>query len=315
MTNFSSRRMLLQALAALPLLHAGRAFAQTSGNADPWSSRFATMERSTPGFEGRLGVFALDTLTGASMGYRADERFPFCSTFKAILAGAILRRSEQVPGLLQQRISYTKRDLIAHSPVTEKHLARGMTVAQLCAATVQYSDNAAANLLMRILGGPKAVTAFARTIGDNTFRLDRWETELNTAIPDDPRDTTTPVAMTRSLHRLSIGDALPAVQRAQLVQWLRGNTTGATRIQAGVPGDWQVGDKTGTGLHGSASDIAVVWPPHRAPLVITIYTTQKQQDAKANDAIIAAAASVVAEWIVGTEQTIASANPILKQKV
>lgn len=311
MTVLASRRLLLQALAALPLSGAGFAFAQTENNDAMWSARFAGIERDIErGFDGRLGVFALDTQTGASIGYRAGERFPLCSTFKATLAAAILRHSEQAPGLLQRRIRYAQGDIIAHSPITQRHLADGMTVAALCAATIQYSDNAAANLLMKILGGPAAVTAFARSIGDAEFRLDRWETELNTAIPGDLRDTTTPAAMTHSLHKLVLGDALSTVHRAQLADWLRGNTTGAERIQAGVPKDWQIGDKTGTGAYGTANDVAVIWPPARAPLVLSVYTTQKRQDAKADNAILAAATAVVADWIVemGQQQTAGSAH-------
>jgi beta-lactamase class A len=155
--------------------------------------------------------------------------------------------------------------------------------------------NTSATALKR-LGGPAAVTAFARGIGDDSFRLDRWETELNTALPGDPRDTTTPDAMARSLQRLALGEALPALQRAQLQDWLRSATTGAERIRAGVPADWRVGDKTGTGAHGTANDIAVIWPPHRAPLVLAVYTTQPSQDAKPRNEVLAAAARIVVTW-------------------
>ncbi|HEX5682973.1 MAG TPA: class A beta-lactamase [Ideonella sp.] len=247
-------------------------------------------------FKGRLGVFALDAGSGEHLGHRADERFPLCSTFKMMLAAAVLGRSVREPRLLQQRLPYSKRDLVSYSPITAQHVGAGMTVAALCEATVQVSDNTAANVLMKRLGGPAAVTAFARSIGDESFRLDRWETELNTALPGDARDTTTPDAMVRSLQRLALGEALPALQRAQLQDWLRGATTGAERIRAGVPADWRVGDKTGTGDHGTANDIAVIWPPHRAPLVLAVYTTQPSQDAKPRNEVLAAAARIVASW-------------------
>jgi beta-lactamase class A len=213
-----------------------------------------------------------------------------------MVASAILTRSVEVPGLLQQRIRYRQSELVNYSPITQKHVADGMTVAGLCAAALQYSDNTAANLLIRMAGGPQAVTAFARSIGDGEFRLDRWETELNTAIPGDVRDTSTPGAMGRSLQRLVLGDALASPQREQLRDWLYGNTTGAARIKAGIPADWKIGDKTGSGDYGTANDIAVVWPPGSAPVVVAIYTTQARQDAKPRDDVISSAAKIVAGW-------------------
>jgi beta-lactamase class A len=151
--------------------------------------------------------------------------------------------------------------------------------------------------LMKILGGPGAVTTFARSIGDRQFRLDRWETALNSSIPGDRRDTSTPNAMASSLQRLAFGDALEPHLQVQLRVWLRGNTTGAARIRAGVPADWQVGDKTGTGDYGTANDIGLVWPPRRSPVVIAIYTTQGEKDAKARNDVIASAARIVVDWL------------------
>lgn len=247
--------------------------------------------------DGRLGVFALDTASGAQLAYRADERFPFCSTFKVIAASAILAKSVQVPGLLQQRIAYAKKELVTYSPITEKHVDTGMTIAELCAAAIRYSDNTAANLMIANLGGTQAVTAFARSIGDDVFRLDRWETELNSAVPGDLRDTTTPQAMGNSLNRLALGDALPPEQRAQLCDWLLGNTTGATRIKAGIPSDWKIGDKTGTGDYGTANDVGVVWPVGRAPIIVAIYTTRNAKNAEPRADTIAAASRVIVDWL------------------
>jgi beta-lactamase class A len=246
---------------------------------------------------GRLGVFALNTANGKQLSYRGDEYFPMCSTFKVLLTSAILKRSTQIDGLMQQRIKYQQGDLVTYSPITERHLEDGMTVAALCAAAIQYSDNTAANLLMKILGGPRAVTTFARSIGDLQFRLNRWETALNSAIPGDRRDTSTPNAMASSLQRLAFGDALEPRLQLQLRVWLQGNTTGAARIRAGVPADWQVGDKTGTGDYGTANDIGVLWPPGRSPVVVAIYTTQGEKDAKARNDIIASAARIVVDWL------------------
>ncbi|MBR8295310.1 PenA family class A beta-lactamase [Burkholderia cenocepacia] len=309
MTYSSKRRTLLLAAATAPLVLTVTACASRQGAAPDEATRaaaaaadaiapaaaattLADLERDAGG---RLGVCAIDTASGRVIEHRADERFPFCSTFKAMLSAAVLARSVERPGLLQQRVTYTKADLVSYSPVSEKHVGAGMTVAALCEAAIQYSDNSAANLLMKLIGGPSAVTAYARSIGDDAFRLDRWETELNTALPGDPRDTTTPAAMAASLRVLTLGDALPAAQRAQLVAWLRGNKVGDKRIRAGVPAGWAVGDKTGTGDYGTTNDAGVIWPTSRAPIVLAVYYTQTRADARAKDDVIASVARIVAQ--------------------
>jgi beta-lactamase class A len=294
MSHFSNRRTLLRAAAAIPFVTAGTSWAADGDNATSAQTHFTQLERA---LNGRLGVFALNTANGARLGYRGEERFPVCSTFKVLIAAGILEQSTQIAGLMQHRISYEQGDLVTYSPVAEKHLETGMTVAELCDAVMRYSDNTAANLLMKILGGPAGVTAFARSIGDREFRLDRWETDLGTAIPGDPRDTSTPEAMGRSLQRLVLGDALGAQQRTQLQDWLRSNTTGANCIQAGVPADWEVGDKTGAGSYGTRNDVAVLWPPHRPPVILTVYSTQHEKDAKWREDVIASAARIVVGWI------------------
>lgn len=288
------RRRLLAGLAAAPFALATAGCAATAAPAPREAE--AALQALDAGFDGALGVFALDTGTGATLGHRAAQRFPMCSSFKAVLAAAMLGRSVRQPGWLAERVRYTRAELVPYSPITERHVGEGMTVAALCAATVQYSDNGAANLLMARSGGPQAVTAFARSQGDTVFRLDRIEPALNTAEPGDERDTTTPEAMARLLQRLVLGDGLPPPQRGQLADWLRGNTTGARRIRAGMPALWTVGDKTGTGRHGSASDVGVVWRPGAAPLVLAVYTTRPQPDAPADEAVIADAARIVAGW-------------------
>lgn len=294
MNPSSSRRTFLLTIAALPFSTALPAWADRPHKHSAAKTQLAKIEKD---LDGRLGVYALNIANGAQLGYRADERFPLCSTFKVLAASAILKKSEQMPGLLQQRVHYQKGDLVNYSPITEKHVDNGMIVAELCAAALQYSDNTAGNLLMKMLGGPQSVTEFARSIGNIKFRLDRWETELNTAIPGDLRDTATPRSMGHSLQRLTLGNALAPLQRQQLCSWLYGNTTGATRIKAGTPADWKIGDKTGTGDYGTGNDIAVLWPPKRNPIVVTIYTTRHKQDAKARNDIIATTAQVIVKWI------------------
>lgn len=291
MTYSSQRRTLLLAAATAPLVLTVNACASSQAGAPSVASAtsFDALERAAGG---RLGVCAIDTATGRRVQYRADERFPFCSTFKAMLIAAVLAQSVARPALAAQRVTYRQADLVRYSPVTEQHVGAGMMVGELCEATAQYSDNSAANLLMKVLGGPSAVTAFARTIGDDTFRLDRWETELNTALPGDTRDTTTPAAMAASLRVLALGDALPAPQRAQFAAWLRGNKTGDKRIRAGVPAGWQVGDKTGTGDYGTTNDVGVLWPPAGGPVALAVYYTQARADAQAKDDVIAAATRI-----------------------
>lgn len=278
-----TRRTLLLAAATAPL----STIAFPTLAAPAAVNGFAAIERD---LKGRLGVAVIDLATGKVAGHRLDERFPMCSTFKAVLAAQALARDAREPGFLEKRLHYAKADLVSHSPVTEQHVAQGMTVAQLCAATVQVSDNTAANTLMKELGGPAALTAFARGIGDKAFRIDRWETALNTAIPGDDRDTTTPQAMARTLQALLAGDALPPAQRQTLKEWMIATSTGDRRIRAGVPAGWQVGDKTGTGAYGVTNDIGIAFPPGRAPVVIVVFTHQPEKDAKSREDSVAAAA-------------------------
>lgn len=258
---------------------------------DAVRQRLATLERT----HGRtLGLWALETGSGQRLAYRADQRFAFCSAFKVLLAGAILQRNEAEPGLLAQHIDYDAATLVTYSPITQDHLETGMDVADLCAAALQYSDNTAANLLLAQVGGPAGLTAFARRLGDAVFRLDRDEPTLNTALPDDPRDTTTPLAMGMTLERLLVGEALTVPSRRQLQAWLEGNTTGASRIRAGVPSDWRVGDKTGTGDYGVANDVAIIWPPGRAPWIVVVFTRGPDPSSPGDSALIAAAMREVA---------------------
>ena len=294
MNHSRNRRTFLLAAVSVPIVTIWTSWNKKGNAAVSAQAQLAKLERT---LVGRLGVFALSTANGTQLSYRANEYFPMCSTFKIFLTSAILKRSTQIDGLMQQRIKYQQSDLVTYSPITKKHIKNGMTVTALCAAAIQYSDNTASNLLMKILGGPSAVTTFARSIGDRQFRLDRWETALNSAIPGDRRDTSTPSAMGQSLHRLALGDALEPPLQLQLRAWLLGNTTGATRIRAGVPTNWQVGDKTGTGDYGTANDLAVLWPPQRSPVFVAIYTTQSEKDAKARNDIVASAARIVVDWL------------------
>ncbi|MBI5447321.1 MAG: class A beta-lactamase [Gammaproteobacteria bacterium] len=248
--------------------------------------KLAALEASSGG---RLGICAINTTNNQRIDYRAEERFQIQSTFKVMAVAAVLKQSMTDNKLLQEKVNYTKHDLVFWSPVTEKHLNEGMTIAQLCSAALSYSDNTATNLIMKKQGGPQAVTAFARSIGDSTFRIDGWEPALNSN-PADARDSSTPAAMKESLQKLAFGKILGPSQRELFIAWMKANTTGDTRIRAGVPKGWTVADKTGTGeYYGISNDIGIIWPPGCAPLILAIYSRQDKPDGKRQDLLIASA--------------------------
>ncbi|MQY18920.1 class A beta-lactamase [Nocardia macrotermitis] len=248
------------------------------------SGRFGALESR---FGARLGVFALDTGSGHTVEYRADERFAFCSTFKALEAGAILTTADAAA--LDRRITYTATDLTEYAPITRQHVADGMTVRELMDAAVRYSDNTAANLLFGQLGGPAGFQRALRSLGDQVTRSDRLETALSDATPGDPRDTSTPRTFATDLRAYVLGTVLSADNRALLTTMLRTNTTGTGLIRAGVPADWVVGDKTGNGDYGTRNDIAVLWPPHRAPIVLAVMSTRHNHDDSFDNALVAQA--------------------------
>ncbi len=256
--------------------------------------QLAALEKASGG---RLGVSAINTANNTQIHYRSEERFPFCSTFKVIGVAAILKQSMTDSALLKQKITYTQQDIdeSGYAPVTKNHVAGagGMTISELSEAAITHSDNTAINLLIKKLGGLQFVNAFARSMGDNTFRLDRWEPALNTAILGDVRDTSTPAAMAKSLQKLALGDVLDLPQREQLLMWLKNNTTGDLRIRAGVPKGWMVGDKTGTGSYGTTNDIGIIWPPNAKPIIVAIYFTQNKKAAAPRNEVIASVMRVL----------------------
>lgn len=293
----ASRRAFLVAAALLPLSGCAAARGPGSGApsvpgspsaSSPDSSQLAALEQR---HNSRLGVYALATGTGVTMTYRADERFAFCSTFKPLAVAAVL--AQHPLSHLDERVTYTNADVNSISPITQDHIATGMTIRQLCDAAVRYSDGTAGNLLMRDIGGPARLTAYLRGLGDTTSRMDSYEPELNRASPQDPRDTTTPRAIAADYRRLVLGDALTADKRALLLDWLERALTGAGRIRAALPDGWTAADKTGTGDYGRANDIAIVWPPHAAPLVMAVMSDRPGYDTPAEDAVIVEATKLI----------------------
>jgi beta-lactamase class A len=245
---------------------------------------------------GRIGVAALDTGNGKRLNYRAEERFPMCSTFKFLATAAVLKRVDEKQEQLDRFVSYDAKDILEYAPVTKAHLKEGgLTLGALCEAAIEQSDNTAGNLLLDAVGGPAGVTNFARSLGDQVTRLDRKEPDLNSAIPGDDRDTTTPGSMLADMTRILNGDVLSRSSRRQLEDWLQENKTGATMIRAGVSTDWIIGDKTGRGANGATNDIAIMRPPDRAPVLLAIYSVGSKATANDRAAAIAEVAKIVAE--------------------
>ncbi|MEW1655599.1 class A beta-lactamase [Streptomyces sp. NPDC093707] len=307
MQSTLARRAVLGGLAvlvALPLAACGHGSTQASPvpaaattQANPAAKQsagdFKELERK---YGARLGVYAVNTGDGREVAFNADERFAYASTFKAFAAAAVLRKYSSSG--MDKVIKYTRSDLVDHSPVTEKHVDTGMTLRDLCDAAVRYSDNAAANLLFDALGGPKGLAAALAQAGDTTTKVERREPELNEWSPGATQDTTTPRAWAADLRTFVLGDALGKDEREQLTQWLRTNTTGDELIRAGVPKGWKVGDKTGGGgVYAVRNDIAVVWPPNAAPIVMAIMSNRGAKDADYDNKLIAEAASVVTKTL------------------
>jgi beta-lactamase class A len=268
------------ALLAAPALLVRRVVADTSN----FESEMAALERR---HGGRLGIAVLDAAGGPMAAYRDNERFPLCSTFKCLAAAFVLARVDRGEENLARRVTYSKADLVIYSPITGKHVEDGLTVADICEAAVTLSDNTAGNLMLDSFGGPEGLTAYLRWIGDPVTRLDRRETALNEARPGDERDTTTPAAMAETMRNLVLGNALSSNSREQLVGWLIASKTGDKRLRAGFPPGWRVGDKTGSGSNNATNDVAVIWPPGRAPLVVTAYYVEARASDDERNAILA----------------------------
>ena len=256
---------------------------------DDLAVRIAALERE---HGGRLGVAVLNTNDGRHFAHRGDERFLICSTFKLLLVAAVLKRADEGTEKLDRRLTFGKDALLEYAPITKQHAGPpGMTIAQLCKAAITWSDNTAANLLFASMGGPKAVTRFARSLGDQFTLLDRIEPALN------PHDTTTPNAMLGDMQQLLLGDALSRSSREKLTRWLVGCQTGLRSLRAGMPTDWRVGDKTGqwdgNDRHAN-NDIAIAWPPHKKPRLVTAYYMTSTADVAARKAVLAEVGRIVA---------------------
>jgi len=299
----STRRQWLGTVSAFSVLALGGCASFRPG------SRTATAQEALAALErgqgGRLGVSAIDTGSRRSVHWRADERFAMCSTFKLLLAATVLQAVDTGELDAAELLAFDERDRVSHAPVIDASLAAGvssLTAVELARATQTTSDNVAANLLIRRLGGPASLTAHWRTWGDPVTRLDRYEPAMNLSTPGDVRDTTTPRAMATTVGHLIAGQALRASSRDRLGQWLIETQTGLRRLRAGLPDGWRAGDKTGTGIHPSmankSNDVAVAWPPGRAPIIIAAYYEADGHYPKAraqDDAVLAQVGRIVAD--------------------
>jgi beta-lactamase class A len=256
-----NRRSLLAAVSGLAIWPA---FAEEAPPA------LAAYERETGG---RIGLYAENLATGAKITSRADERFVMCSTFKASLAAFALARVDRGEDRLDAMVGYGSQDLLDYAPVAKQNLSHGaMSVADMCKAAVELSDNTCANLLLARSGGPQALTAFWRASGDTVTRLDHNEPELNRSPPGNPNDTTTPAAMAGNVRRFLLGEILSPASREHLKDWMVNCKTSDNRLRAGLPKNWKIGDKTGNNGKDAAGDIAIAWPASGGPVVIAAYT-------------------------------------------
>ena len=279
------------------------AAAQKNTQSTSIQKKLAELEVSSGG---RIGVYAINTANGTHLQYHANERFPMGCTSKVIGVATILNKSMSDSSFLSQKVSYTKKDLTNWNPITEKHLASGMTVAELCAASISYSDNTAMNLLVKKMGGLEQMNVFARSIHNDSFRQDNgWPEEAFSGGQGDLNDSSTPKAMAKSLQKLAFTDALAKPQRELLISWLKATTTGDFRIRAGVPKGWIVADKTGTGsAYGTTNDIGIIWPPKCAPIIVAVYYTSNDKKAVKREDVVASVTRILVDKLAQNDQCI-----------
>ena len=280
MTGPSRRQALLGGLtlAAAAACSPKTVLADPAEPLPPIDERIAALERR---YNADVGLFAVDLDGGRSIAHRGQETFAMCSTFKGYASARVLQMVERGQLMLGQKVFVDPAAIVANSPRTQPRAGADMTLDELCQAALQVSDNTAGNLLLKTIGGPPAITAFARSIGDPSSRLDRWETELNSAVPGDARDTSTPEALGGGYRDLLVGDALAPPQRQQLEDWMRSNETSSMR--GALPPGWTSADKTGSGDYGSTNDVGVAYGPAGRRVLLALMTRSQVNDPKAQN--------------------------------
>jgi beta-lactamase class A len=305
MSFLSAKRLLLLIIVCSFFIINVSSFAaiQKTDQSTSIQKKLAELEASS---KGRIGIYAINTANNMHLQYRANERFPTGCTSKVIGVATILSKSMNDNALLSQKINYSKKDLTHWNPITEKYLSSGMTVKQLCAASITYSDNTAMNLLVKKMGGLEQMTLFARSLGNNSFRQDNgWPEEAYSGGKGDLKDSSTPQDMAKSLQKLTLTDALARPQREMLISWLKANTTGDLRIRAGLPKGWIVADKTGTGgVYGTTNDLGIIWPPKCAPIIMAIYYTSDAKNTVKREDIVASATRLLINKLAQSDQCI-----------
>jgi len=288
-TMITRRGICLASFTALPWLF---------GASAPANSRRAIVEAQLKALEirsgGRLGVAVLNTATGEVAGHRLDERFALCSTFKTLAIAFTLARVDRRQEELDRRVYFSEKDLVTPFKATRPHIADGMTVQQLCEAAAIVSDSTAANLLLASFGGPSALTAYLRSIGDQTTRVDRTELALNIVKPGEVHDTTSPRAMAATLRHILLGSVLSPVSRARLTEWMTASTDAAAlRLRRGLPTGWRIANKPGTWEGIATNDIGVIFPPGRPPIVVAAYLSRAHGAVADQEAVLADIARIV----------------------
>jgi beta-lactamase class A len=290
--SITRREVVAASMMAVPALLAPRVRAEESRRSV--EARLADLESRS---HGRLGVAVLNVATGRLIGNRIDERFAMCSTFKALAAAFVLARVDRGEERLDRRITFTEQDLVPPFTATKPHAGLdGMTVVELCEVAVTVSDSTAANLLLASFGGPTALTAYLRSLGDPITRLDHVELDLNRVKPGDPRDTTSPAAIVQTLRQLILGNALSEASRGRLTAWMSdAKDAAARRLRVGVPPGSRIANKPGTWKGVATNDIGVIWPPDRGPIVVAAYLGESPASVEAQEAVLADVGRIVTE--------------------
>jgi beta-lactamase class A len=308
MTALSRRTVLMGGAVLAGLAACGHppAAPRPSAAAEPVPRVYDQLDALQHRHNADIGLYGVDDRTGRTLAYRDGDMFAVCSTFKVYAAARVLQRTERGELALTDPIYVEPAAVVANSPVTGPHAGGTLTLAQLCEAALQRSDNTAGNLLLKTIGGPPAITEFARSIGDDRTRLDRWETELNTAIPGDPRDTSTPRALGGGFRKLLTGSGnsgvLGAQARSQLEDWMRGSVTSVRAMRAGLPAGWTAADKSGAGDYGSTNDIGIAYGPDGRKVLLAVMTRSASANPKAENMqpLIAEVATLAVPWLIGT---------------
>lgn len=272
MDSLSRRNVLVGGVTLTALAAVGTRVASAQP-APPSINALATLERRN---NARIGVYAVDLQSQQVVAHRPAERYAMCSTFKTYAAARVLQKAERAELSLTDTVIVDADDILPHSPVTETRVGQTITLGELCAAALEQSDNAASNYLLDAIGGPPAVTEFARSLGDKETRLDRWEPELNSASPGDLRDTSTPESIGVGYRALLIGSALGSSVRDQLTDWMRANVTSSMR--PGMPPNWVLADKTGSGAYGITNDVGIAFGPDGRQVLLSVMVRSEQED-------------------------------------